>query len=130
MRKVVDNTDYEKVAKLETELQESKKDCRDMERQYQSKVYELQEARSELKQIKEQSQEQQYTKKLLDSCLLFNARVNEFIKDVGGYIWLASEINKMPEAERQGYLLSVQKIKDWAEALEYNIEKTKGDKLV
>lgn len=128
--KVVDNTDYEKVAELEKKVEEYKKDCRNMERQYQSKAYELQEAQSKIKQIEEQSPEEQYKKKVVESCLLFNARVNEFIKDVGGYIWLASEINKMPEVERQGYLLSVQKIKDWADALEYNIEKTKGDKLV
>lgn len=74
--------------------------------------------------------EKNYKKYICDSCFVFAARVAAFIEEVGGYVWLSDKINEISENERKGYILAVQRVKEWAEAMEYNINKDKGDILV
>lgn len=74
--------------------------------------------------------EKNYKKYICDSCALFMTRVAAFIEEVGGYVWLSDKINEIPADERKGYILAVQRVKEWAEAMEYNINKDKGDILV
>lgn len=128
--KVVDNTDYEALEKLEKRISEANDDYCRLSDQYKEKVLELQEVRSKLQEMEDQSPEVQYKKKICDSCILFNARVSAFIKEVGGYVWLADKINEMSPTEQHGYMLSIQRVKEWAEALEFNINKQKGEQLV
>ena len=128
--KVVDNTDYEALEKLEKRISKANDDYCRLSDQYKEKVLELQEVRSKLQEMEDQSPEVQYKKKICDSCILFNARVSAFIKEVGGYVWLADKINEMSPTEQHGYMLSIQRVKEWAEALEFNINKQKGEQLV
>lgn len=74
--------------------------------------------------------EKKYKEYICDSCALFATRVAAFIKEVGGYVWLADKINEIPADQREGYILAVRRVKEWAESLEYNINKEKGDILV
>lgn len=82
--------------------------------------------RKQLENIKNVEEKDPYAKKLKDSTLLFCSKVATFIEQVGGYIWLTDEINKIPELEREGYIKSIHAIKSWADTMEFNINnKTK-----
>lgn len=116
--------DYTKAKKL---LKEYKADNKRITSEYNEKVEENKKLQDKIAELQTPDMHDQYVKKICDSCLVFNSRISTFIEEVGGYIWLADKINEMPEIERKGYLLSVQRIKDWADTLEYNINKNKGD---
>lgn len=122
--------DYEEIkSELKTKsslLKEYKADNERISGEYKTQVEENKKLNSKIEELENEKQNE-YMKKICDSCLTFNARIATFIEEVGGYIWLADKINEMPEIERKGYLLSVQRIKDWADTLEYNINKNKGD---
>ena len=45
---------------------------------------------------------------------------NDFQNKVG-YIWLTDYINEIPELEREGYIRSIHRIKEWADTMETNI---------
>ena len=94
--------------------------------QFDEKVSELQSLRKQMANIKEEELADPYSKKIKNSTLLFCSKVATFIEQVGGFIWLTDEINKIPDLEREGYIKSVHAIKAWADTMEYNINnKTK-----
>lgn len=103
------------------QLREYKDECKSLQNQYQSKTKELQELRKQMENIKNDEVVNQYSKKLKDSTLLFCSKVATFIEQVGGFVWLTEEINKIPELEREGYIKAVHAIKSWADTMEYNI---------
>lgn len=108
------------------ELQDYKKDYSNLQSQFNKKVTELQELRRQIENMKTDETVDPYSKKLTNSTLLFCSKVSTFIEQVGGYIWLTDELNKIPELEREGYIRSVHAIKAWADTMEYNINnKTK-----
>lgn len=108
------------------ELQDYKKDYSNLQSQFNKKVTELQELRRQIENMKADETVDPYSKKLTNSTLLFCSKVSTFIEQVGGYIWLTDELNKIPELEREGYIRSVHAIKAWADTMEYNINnKTK-----
>ena len=110
--------DYESTKK---ELQNYKKDYNSLRLQFDNKVSELQSLRRQIENMKNTETADPYSQKLTDSTLLFCSKVSTFIEQVGGYIWLTDEINKVPELEREGYIKSVHAIKSWADTMEYNI---------
>lgn len=85
---------------------------------------------NELNEYKDKSSSKQMEQQICDSCFVFASRVAAFLEDVGGYVWLATKINEMSDDERNGYLLSLQMVKDWVNTLEYNISKERGDTLL
>ena len=103
------------------ELQDYKKDYSNLRNQFDEKVKELQSLRKQMENIKKDETTNPYSKKLTDSTLLFCSKIATFIEQVGGYVWLTDEINKIPELEREGYIKSVHAIKAWADTMEYNI---------
>ena len=116
-------SDYESTKR---ELQDYKKDYKNLMTQFDEKVSELQSLRKQMANIKEEELADPYSKKIKDSTLLFCSKVATFIEQVGGFIWLTDEINKIPDLEREGYIKSVYAIKAWADTMEYNINnKTK-----
>lgn len=103
------------------QLDDYKQDYRDLRSQFDAKVKELQELRKQMENKKNEEPASQYAKKLQNSTLLFCSKVATFIEQVGGFIWLTDEINKIPELEREGYIKSVHAIKAWADTMEFNI---------
>lgn len=103
------------------QLEDYKKDYSNLHSQFEDKVKELQDLRKQMENIKRDDPSEQYTKKLQNSVLTFCAKVSTFIEQVGGYVWLADQINEIPELEREGYIKAVHTIKSWADAMEYNI---------
>ena len=124
IERVVENpADYEDTKR---ELSYYKKDYSNLKSQFNEKVSELQSLRKQMANIKEEELADPYSKKIKDSTLLFCSKVATFIEQVGGFIWLTDEINKIPDLEREGYIKSVHAIKAWADTMEYNINnKTK-----
>ena len=124
IERVVENpADYEDT---KLELSYYKKDYNNLKSQFNEKVSELQSLRKQMANIKEEELTDPYSKKIKDSTLLFCSKVATFIEQVGGFIWLTDEINKIPDLEREGYIKSVHAIKAWADTMEYNINnKTK-----
>lgn len=102
-------------------LNDYKQDYQDLRSQFDAKVKELQELRKQMENKEKEEPASQYAKKLQNSTLLFCSKVATFIEQVGGYIWLTDEINKIPELEREGYVKSVHAIKAWADTMEFNI---------
>lgn len=103
------------------QLEDYKKDYSNLHSQFEDKVKELQDLRKQMENIKRDDPSEQYTKKLQNSVLTFCAKVSTFIEQVGGYVWLADQINEIPELEREGYIKAVHTIKSWADTMEYNI---------
>lgn len=103
------------------QLEDYKKDYSNLYSQFEDKVKELQDLRKQMENIKKDDPSEQYTKKLQNSVLTFCAKVSTFIEQVGGYVWLADQINEIPELEREGYIKAVYTIKSWADTMEYNI---------
>lgn len=103
------------------ELQDYKKDYSNLKAKLDEKVKELQDLKKQIECQKSQTPENQYSKKLTDSTLLFCSKVATFIEQVGGYVWLTDEINKIPALEREGYIKAVRAIKSWADTMECNI---------
>ena len=119
IERVVENpADYEDTKR---ELSYYKKDYNNLKSQFNEKVSELQSLRKQMANIKEEELADPYSKKIKDSTLLFCSKVATFIEQVGGFIWLTDEINKIPDLEREGYIKSVHAIKAWADTMEYNI---------
>lgn len=103
------------------ELQHYKKDYSNLQAQFEKKVAELQDLRKQMENMKRNEPASQYAQKLTDSTLLFCSKVATFIEQVGGYVWLTDEINKIPDLEKEGYIRAVHAIKAWADTMEYNI---------
>lgn len=115
--------DYDETKRL---LKYYQDDYKNLKTDFDNKVKELQEIRKQMENIKSKEKSDPYSQKLKDSTLLFCSKVATFIEQVGGYIWLTDEINKIPDLEREGYIKSIYAIKSWADTMEYNINnKTK-----
>lgn len=108
------------------QLQYYKQDYSTLKSDFDEKVKELQDLRKQLENIKNVEESDPYSEKIKNSTLLFCSKIATFIEQVGGYVWLTDEINKIPELEREGYIKSVHAIKSWADTMEFNINnKTK-----
>lgn len=115
--------DYDETKRL---LKYYQDDYKNLKTDFDDKVKELQEIRKQMENIKSKEKSDPYSQKLKDSTLLFCSKVATFIEQVGGFIWLTDEINKIPDLEREGYIKSIYAIKSWADTMEYNINnKTK-----
>ena len=115
--------DYDETKRL---LKYYQDDYKNLKTDFDDKVKELQEIRKQMENIKSKEKSDPYSQKLKDSTLLFCSKVATFIEQVGGFIWLTDEINKIPDLEREGYIKSIYAIKSWVDTMEYNINnKTK-----
>lgn len=139
-KELIENMDVTKKitkAKAEAAIEEMKRkheetldECKDLQDKLAKSKDQNKLLQNELKEYKDKSPEKQMKQQICDSCFVFASRVAAFLEDVGGYVWLATKINEMSNDERNGYLLSLQMVKDWVNTLEYNINKEKGDTLL
>lgn len=139
-KELIENMDVTKKitkAKAEAAIEEMKRkqeetaeECRELQDKLSKSKDQNKLLQNELKEYKDKSPEKQMKQQICDSCFVFASRVAAFLEDVGGYVWLATKINEMSNDERNGYLLSLQMVKDWVNTLEYNINKEKGDTLL
>lgn len=117
------------IEEMKRKQEETAAECKELQDKLSKSKDQNKLLQNELDEYKTAS-EKQYRQYICDSCILFATRVASFIEEVGGYVWLSDKINEIPEKQRQGYILAVQRVKEWAETLEYNINKVKGDTLL
>lgn len=111
-------SDYDYTKRM---LQQEQSDRRRLSNELQSKNKEVQELKRKIEKIEEETPTSQFNKKLEESTMFFCARVNDFLKAVGGYVWLTEHINDLPDAEKKNYITAANSIYEWADALQRNI---------
>ena len=63
----------------------------------------------------------------IPASIFFCAGVMNFIRDYGGYVWIADYINELPEQERNNYVKAVDAIRAWAITLSESIQRIKAN---
>lgn len=114
----------------DAEIADCRSDLDEIKGKYSAEIEKNKLLQDKIDEYENKSPEKQLKQQICDSCFVFASRVAAFLEDVGGYVWLSTKINEMSENERNGYLLSLQLVRDWVNTLEYNINKEKGDILV
>lgn len=97
-----------------------------------SKLEEAYRERNELedkiRELQEQTAREQTNNDTVASAIYFVAQCGSFIRDVGGYVWLADKIAELPEREREGYIKAIMAVRDWSTVLIDNIERSEYGK--
>lgn len=97
-----------------------------------SKLEEAYRERNELedkiRELQEQTAREQTNNDTVASAIYFIAQCGSFIRDVGGYVWLADKIAELPEREREGYIKAIMAVRDWSIVLIDNIERSEYGK--
>lgn len=101
-------------------------------RRLNAKIDELYRERNKLaeqnKELREQTAREQTNADTVASAIYFVAQCGSFIRDVGGYVWLADKIAELPDKEREGYIKAIMAIRDWSLVLINNIERSEYGK--
>ena len=111
--------DYQKV---KNELKDNKKYYDNLKKDYDKKVELLNDLQSQIKAMTELKPEEQYSKKLKDDAVLFCAKVENFISQVGGLAYLANHINDLPKNEQKAYIKTIELVESWAYNIKVNLE--------
>jgi len=61
-------------------------------------------------------------KKLLDDSLSFIWAVNDFLKKVGGLVYLTQQISDLPTHERNRYISAIENVWGWSNQTKFNLE--------
>ena len=86
------------------------------------------ELESKIKELEEQTAKEQAHGDMVASAIYFIAQCGSFIRDVGGYVWLADKIADLPARESEGYVKAAMAVRDWANVLIQNIERSEYGK--
>lgn len=95
--------------RLNSKLEEAYKDRNELE--------------ARIKELEEQTAKEQSNGNMVASAIYFIAQCGSFIRDVGGYVWLADKIADLPTRESEGYIKAAMAVRDWANVLIQNIER-------
>lgn len=110
--------DYDKLVKNNSDI---KKDNVRLSREYREKCEELFNLKEQLRMMEAKTIQKQSADKLIDDSIFFCAKINSFIKDVGGLAYLADKINDLPQTERTAYLKAVNIVEAWAQNIKGSI---------
>ena len=77
----------------------------------------------EIRELKEQTARERTNSDAVAGAIYFIAQCGSFIRDVGGYVWLADKIADLPPRECEGYIKAAMAVRDWATVLLQNIER-------
>ena len=83
---------------------------------------------SKIKALEEQTAKEQSNGDMVAGAIYFIAQCGSFIRDVGGYVWLADKIADLPARESEGYVKAAMAVRDWANVLIQNIERNEYGK--
>ena len=86
------------------------------------------ELESKIKELEEQTAKEQSNGDMVAGAIYFIAQCGSFIRDVGGYVWLADKIADLPNRESEGYIKAAMAVRDWANVLIQNIERNEYGK--
>lgn len=111
--------DYDDLVTLN---RERAKDNQKLRSEYDAKCKELNNLKEQIRLEKEQSIKNQSENKIIDDAIFFCAKIDSFIKDVGGLAYLSDKIEHLPPSEKKAYIKSVTLVKAWADNILTNIE--------
>lgn len=86
------------------------------------------ELREEIRGLQEQTVREQTNNDFIAGAIYFTAQCGSFIRDVGGYVWIADKLADLPERDRVGYIKAAMAVRDWATVLLQNIERSEYGK--
>ena len=107
---------------LVTLSRERAKDNQKLRSEYDAKCKELNNLKEQIRLEKEQSVKNQSENKIIDDAIFFCAKIDSFIKDVGGLAYLSDKIEHLPSSEKKAYIKAVTLVKAWADNILTNIE--------
>lgn len=110
--------DYEKT---KSDLSAVQVDYKFLEKQYNAKVKELNELKDQIRAENEKLPEEKFKEKLKNETIFFCGEVAEFVKKMGGYIWITEYLNQLPEYEKKSYLSAISAVDGWAQVMHDNI---------
>lgn len=110
--------DYEKT---KSDLSAAQVDYKFLEKQYNAKVKELNELKDQIRAENEKLPEEKFKEKLKNETIFFCGEVAEFVKKMGGYIWITEYLNQLPEYEKKSYLSAISAVDGWAQVIHDNI---------
>lgn len=96
--------DYDDLVKLN---RERAKDNQQLRSELDAKHQELSVLKEQIRIEKEQSIQKQAENKIIDDAIFFCAKVDAFIKDVGGLAYLSDKIEQLPTSEEKAYIKAV-----------------------
>jgi len=115
--------DYKAVKAKAKEADAWKKDYQREQIKVSEKNKEILELNNRIDELKNQTAQATSSAKLIEGSVYFVAQCGSFIRDMGGYVWIADKIAELPESERVNFMKAVDAIKSWAEVLAQNIER-------
>lgn len=115
--------DYKAVKAKAKEADAWKKDYQREQMKVSEKNKEILELNNRIDELKNQTAQATSSAKLIEGSVYFVAQCGSFIRDMGGYVWIADKIAELPESERVNFMKAVDAIKSWAEVLAQNIER-------
>lgn len=86
------------------------------------------ELEEEIRSLQEQTVREQTNNDFIAGAIYFIAQCGSFIRDVGGYVWIADKLADLPEKDREGYIKAAMAVRDWAVVLLNNIERSEYGK--
>lgn len=110
--------DYDKLVKNNSDME--RENAR-LSREYSERCKELFNLKEQLRLMEAKTIQKQSADKLIDDSIFFCAKINSFIKDVGGLAYLADKINDLPEKERTAYFKAVNIVEAWAQNIKGSI---------
>lgn len=115
--------DYKTVKAKAKEADAWKKDYQREQMKVSEKNKEILELNNRIDELKNQTAQATSSAKLVEGSIYFVARCGSFVRDMGGYVWIADKIAELPESERVNFMKAIRAIHDWAEALQQNVER-------
>lgn len=82
------------------------------------------ELQNQIDELKNQTARVTSSAKLIEGSIYYVAQCGSFVRDMGGYVWIADKISELPERERSDFLKATRAIRDWAEIVLQNIERS------
>lgn len=117
-------SDYEQIKE---NLKISKKDIKDLNDRLQKAKEEALSLKERIAVLEDDSLPENFANKLKQSSIKFAGKVANFLEDIGGYVWLTDYLDQIPDFERQNYVSSIEALKAWIGAMDFNINKEKGE---
>lgn len=117
-------SDYEQIKE---NLKISKKDIKDLNDRLQKAKEEALSLKERIAVLEDDSLPENFANKLKQSSIKFAGKVANFLEDIGGYVWLTDYLDQIPDFERQNYINSIEALKAWVGAMDFNINKEKGE---
>lgn len=110
--------DYDKLVKNNSDME--RENAR-LSREYSERCKELFNLKEQLRLMEAKTIQKQSADKLIDDSIFFCAKINSFIKDVGGLAYLADKINDLPQTERTAYFKAVNIVGAWVQNVKDSI---------